>query len=162
MRCEASKTDLIVTRAQAAADRLRACGVTAPLKVTADNSLNRTRMGWFHHTGAVLHAGRVYLFVLCRRPPYYQEVAYSVISRLTAAYLRAATFFGSAEKIRSEMHYELAGPARQRAEVALAVVRAALDPALCAEALAAGQQLSLEDSFAMILTPGSTTGVPLA
>jgi polysaccharide pyruvyl transferase WcaK-like protein len=35
---EASKTDLIITRAQAAADRLRACGVTAPIEVTADNA----------------------------------------------------------------------------------------------------------------------------
>ncbi len=40
VRHEASKTDLIITRSQAAADRLRACGVTAPIKVTADNAFN--------------------------------------------------------------------------------------------------------------------------
>jgi polysaccharide pyruvyl transferase WcaK-like protein len=40
VRHEASKTNLIITRSQAAADRLRACGVTAPIKVTADNAFN--------------------------------------------------------------------------------------------------------------------------
>jgi polysaccharide pyruvyl transferase WcaK-like protein len=38
VRSQASKTDLIITRAQAAADRLRACGVTAPIETTADNA----------------------------------------------------------------------------------------------------------------------------
>jgi polysaccharide pyruvyl transferase WcaK-like protein len=40
VRREASKTDLIITRAQAAAERLRSYGVTAPLEVTADNAFN--------------------------------------------------------------------------------------------------------------------------
>jgi polysaccharide pyruvyl transferase WcaK-like protein len=40
MRREASKTSLIITRAAAAAERLRSCGVTAPLEVTADNAFN--------------------------------------------------------------------------------------------------------------------------
>lgn len=40
VRHEASKTDLIITRSQAAANRLRACGVTAPIEVTADNAFN--------------------------------------------------------------------------------------------------------------------------
>lgn len=38
LRREASKTSLIITRAAAAAERLRALGVTAPLEVTADNA----------------------------------------------------------------------------------------------------------------------------
>jgi polysaccharide pyruvyl transferase WcaK-like protein len=38
VRSEGSKTDLIVARAQAAADRLRGWGVTAPIEVTADNA----------------------------------------------------------------------------------------------------------------------------
>jgi polysaccharide pyruvyl transferase WcaK-like protein len=38
VRREASKTDLIITRSQAAADRLRAFGVTAPVETTADNA----------------------------------------------------------------------------------------------------------------------------
>ena len=38
VRSEASKTSLIVTRAAAAAERLRAWGITAPIEVTADNA----------------------------------------------------------------------------------------------------------------------------
>ncbi len=40
VRCEASKTSLIITRAAAAAGRMRSFGVTAPLAVTADNAFN--------------------------------------------------------------------------------------------------------------------------
>jgi polysaccharide pyruvyl transferase WcaK-like protein len=38
VRREASKTNLIITRTQAAAERLRSWGVTAPIEVTADNA----------------------------------------------------------------------------------------------------------------------------
>lgn len=38
VRREASKTDLIIVRARAAAERLRAWGVTAPIEITADNA----------------------------------------------------------------------------------------------------------------------------
>jgi polysaccharide pyruvyl transferase WcaK-like protein len=38
VRREASKTDLIITRTQAAAGRLKALGVTAPMEVTADTA----------------------------------------------------------------------------------------------------------------------------
>lgn len=38
VRREASKTDLIITRSKAAADRLRSWGVAAPIEVTADNA----------------------------------------------------------------------------------------------------------------------------
>ena len=40
VRREASKTDLIVARTQAAAQRLRAIGVTAPMEVSADNAFS--------------------------------------------------------------------------------------------------------------------------
>jgi polysaccharide pyruvyl transferase WcaK-like protein len=40
VRREASRTELIVTRAQAAAERLRAVGVSAPITATADNAFN--------------------------------------------------------------------------------------------------------------------------
>jgi polysaccharide pyruvyl transferase WcaK-like protein len=40
MRKEASKTSLIITRAVAAASRLRSFGVTAPMETTADNAFN--------------------------------------------------------------------------------------------------------------------------
>lgn len=50
VRHEASKTDLIITRSQAAADSLREYGVTAPIQVTADNAFNfqtaRSDEGW--------------------------------------------------------------------------------------------------------------------
>lgn len=39
VRREASKTGLIVVRAEAAAERLRSWGVTAPVEITADNAL---------------------------------------------------------------------------------------------------------------------------
>jgi polysaccharide pyruvyl transferase WcaK-like protein len=40
VRRQASKTCLIITRAAAAAERLRSFGVTAPMEVTADNAFN--------------------------------------------------------------------------------------------------------------------------
>jgi polysaccharide pyruvyl transferase WcaK-like protein len=40
VRQEASQTDLIITRSVAAADRLKAARVTAPIEVTSDNALN--------------------------------------------------------------------------------------------------------------------------
>lgn len=40
VRKEASKTTLIITRAAAAAERLRSFGVTAPMEATADNAFN--------------------------------------------------------------------------------------------------------------------------
>ena len=49
---------------------------------------------------------------------------------------------------------------RLLADAALAMVRAALDPALFDEAFAAGQQLSLEEAFATILVSSSGTGAP--
>jgi hypothetical protein len=86
-----------------------------------------------------------------------------VAARLATAqgvYLHAATLFGSADGICSRIPYELAGPARQLAEAALAKVRSALDPALFAGAFTAGEQLSLEEAFATILAPGSVHADP--
>lgn len=40
VRSQASKTSLIITRADAAAGRLRRFGVTAPIEITADNAFN--------------------------------------------------------------------------------------------------------------------------
>jgi len=86
-----------------------------------------------------------------------------VAARLATAqgtYQRAAALFGLAERVRGQIRYELAGPARLLADTALATVRAALDPALFAEAFTAGQQLSLEEAFAAISASSSGTGVP--
>ena len=87
--------------------------------------------------------------------------SFLVAARLATAqgaYLRAATLFGLAERIRSETHYEPAGIARLLTDAALTRVRAALDPASFAEAFTAGQQLSLEDAFTSIFAPSSDTG----
>jgi predicted ATPase/transcriptional regulator with XRE-family HTH domain len=88
-----------------------------------------------------------------------------VAARLATAqggYQRAATLFGLADDLRSRIHYELAGPARQLAEAALAKVRAGLDPASFAGAFTAGQQISLDEAFATLLAPSSGTGAPLS
>jgi len=77
-----------------------------------------------------------------------------VAARLATAqqqYPRAATLFGLAEQMHSQIHYAIAGPIRALANAALATVRAALGPALFAEAFAAGQQLSLEEAFTTLL-----------
>jgi polysaccharide pyruvyl transferase WcaK-like protein len=90
-RREASKTDLIITRSQAAAERLRSWGVSAPLEATADNAFNflpnPTDAEWFKKVwpevnGIVgLAAVNFYLFPVmprlfgpkeyCYRWPYY-------------------------------------------------------------------------------------------
>jgi hypothetical protein len=87
----------------------------------------------------------------------------TVAARLAAAqgaYLRAAALFGLADEMRNRIHYELAGPARQLLDDALARVRAALDPALFEEVFAAGRRLSLEEAFATILAPGAPSSGP--
>jgi predicted ATPase/transcriptional regulator with XRE-family HTH domain len=68
------------------------------------------------------------------------------------AYLRAATLFGLAEKVRRQIGYESVGPVRLLADAALTTVHAALDSTHFAEAFAAGQKLSLEEAFPMTST----------
>src|SRR5512138_1696431 len=67
VRREASKTDLIIARSQAAADRLRACGVTASIHVTADNALSfqsaTSDEGWFKSVWPEARSGLVGLAV---------------------------------------------------------------------------------------------------
>ena len=90
-RREASKTDLIITRSQAAARRLRSLGVTAPIESTADNAFNFrpnpddadwVQRVWPERAGVVgLAVVNVYLFPVvlrlfgpkeyCYRWPYY-------------------------------------------------------------------------------------------
>jgi polysaccharide pyruvyl transferase WcaK-like protein len=68
VRSQASKTDLIITRAQAAADRLRACGVTAPIETTADNAFtfrpDDRDEGWVERTWPEGATGAVGLAVV--------------------------------------------------------------------------------------------------
>ena len=86
----------------------------------------------------------------------YEVMQLWVTARLATAqqhYQHAATLFGLADQAHSQIHYSIAGPMRALADAALATARAALEPVLFAEAFAAGQQMSLEEAFAMILAP---------
>jgi len=86
----------------------------------------------------------------------YEVMRLWVAARLATAqqqYQRAATLFGLAEQTHSQIHDAIAGPIRSLADAAIVTVQAVLDPAIFAEAFAAGQQLSLAEAFATILTP---------
>ena len=77
-----------------------------------------------------------------------------VAARLATAqqqYGRAATLFGLAEQLHSQIRYVIAGPVRTLADTALATVSEALDPAVFAEAFAVGQQMTLAEAFATML-----------
>ncbi|MCB0085685.1 MAG: hypothetical protein KDE47_32305, partial [Caldilineaceae bacterium] len=76
-----------------------------------------------------------------------------VAARLATAqqqYPHAATLFGLAEQLHSQIHHCIGGPMRARADAALAMVQAALEPAAFAEAFAAGREMVLEGAFAVI------------
>ncbi len=66
-------------------------------------------------------------------------------------YPRAATLFGLAEQVSSQIRYALVEPVRAQVDAALATVRDALDPAVFAAAFNAGKQLSLAEAFATAL-----------
>ncbi len=98
-----------------------------------------------------------------RRINVYEVQRFWLAARLATAqqqYPRAATLFGLAEQMHSQIHYAIAGPMRALADAALATVRDALDPAVFAAAFAAGQQMSLEDAFAGILSPAQVSSQP--
>lgn len=79
-----------------------------------------------------------------------------VAARLAAAqqrYVRAATLFGLAAQAHSAIHDVIAGPMRTMADEGLATVKAALDPAVFAEAFNTGQHLALSEAFATIVAP---------
>ena len=81
-----------------------------------------------------------------------------VAARLAVAqqrYARAATLFGLAGQVHSDIHNVIAGPMRALADDALAAVRAALEPGLFAAAFDSGRKLSLAEAFATILAPRS-------
>jgi hypothetical protein len=77
-----------------------------------------------------------------------------VVARVATAqhqYLRAATLFGLADQVHSQINYAIAGPMRALADAAQATVQAALDPVVFAEAFITGQQMSLEQAIAEAL-----------
>lgn len=67
-------------------------------------------------------------------------------------YQRAASLFGLAEQAHSQIHHVIGGTLRTLADAALTTVQAALEPAVFAEAFAAGQQMTLEQGIATLLT----------
>ncbi|MFN8464547.1 MAG: BTAD domain-containing putative transcriptional regulator [Caldilineaceae bacterium] len=69
-------------------------------------------------------------------------------------YKRAATLAGVTDAVQRQANNVYAGPALPLVDAAVAQARAALGPAVFAEAFAAGQQMSLEEAFAVILAPG--------
>lgn len=79
VRNEANKTDLIIVRARAAAERLRGWGVTAPIEVTADNAFTfvpdpadagLSHRLWPEASGRIMGLALVdfYLFPVVMRP----------------------------------------------------------------------------------------------
>ncbi len=72
---------------------------------------------------------------------------------------RAATLFGLADQVHSQIHYAIAGPVRSLADAALATVREMLDPAVFAAAFGTGQQLSLEEAYTTILAPNHADAI---
>lgn len=76
-------------------------------------------------------------------------------------YLRAATLFGLADQVSTCLTYVPAEPIRSRIDAARTTVRAALDGDAFAEALAAGQRLSLGEVFTTILAPTAIRTYPL-
>ena len=74
-----------------------------------------------------------------QRNNFYEVMRLWVAARLATAqqqYLRAATLFGLAEQMHSQIHYAIAGPMRTLADAALATVQGALDPVAFVEAFA--------------------------
>ena len=92
----------------------------------------------------------------------YEVARLFVAARLATGqqqYQRAATLFGLADQVHSQIHYAIAGPVRSLAVAALATVREMLDPAVFAAAFGTGQQLSLEEAYTTILAPNHADAI---
>ena len=122
VRSEASKTDLIIVRAQAAAERLRSLGVSAPIEVTADNAFtfrpDDADEGWVQRAWPVAAAGRG-LVGLAVVDPY----LWPVVMRP----------WGRREDCYKWPYYHTRTPERSRATEALASSYAALADSLVVE-----------------------------
>lgn len=82
------------------------------------------------------------------------------LATLRQHFTRAATFFGLVSRLQTELHHAIDAPMRPLIDAALAMAQTALDPTVFAEAFATGQQMSLEEAFATILTPGPVATWP--
>jgi polysaccharide pyruvyl transferase WcaK-like protein len=120
VRHEASKSDLIITRSRAAADRLRACGVTAPMQVTADNAFTfqttKSDESWVQRQWPEARSGLVGLAVV-------NFNLWPVVMRL----------WGKSEDCYKWPYYFSTSPERRRASDELADAYAALADCLARE-----------------------------
>src|SRR5690606_25860635 len=82
------------------------------------------------------------------------------LATLQQQFIRAATLFGLVDQLQTQIHQSVEAPMRPLVDAALATVQAALAPEVFADAFAAGQQLSLEEAFAAILTPSHLGNSP--
>lgn len=82
------------------------------------------------------------------------------LATLQQQFIRAATLFGLVDQLQTQIHQSVEAPMRPLVDAALATVQAALAPEVFADAFAAGQQLSLEEAFAAILTPSHLDNSP--
>jgi hypothetical protein len=83
-----------------------------------------------------------------------------IAGRLATAqghYQCAATLFGLADAADHQFHHVYTG-SMLPLDATLAAVREALDPVVFAEAFTAGQQMSLEEAFAIILSSSHVGG----
>lgn len=142
VRTEASKTDLIIVRARAAAERLRSFGVRAPIEVTADNAFTfrpeRQDEGWVQRDWPEA-AGRG-LVGLAVVDPYQWPVSMRL--------------WGRREDCYKWPYYFSRSPERTRATEALAARYAALADALVAQhgkAVALIGMEQLDESFAQMV-----------
>jgi predicted ATPase/transcriptional regulator with XRE-family HTH domain len=86
-----------------------------------------------------------------------------VAARLAAQqehYLLAATRLGLAEQIAKRIGYADKTPMRPLIDAYVTTIRTELEPAVFAEAFAAGQQMTLAEAFTTILTPTYGEGAP--
>ncbi len=88
-----------------------------------------------------------------------EAALFFVAARLATAkqqYKRAATLFGLAEQMHSQIYRVIGSPMRSLSAVAMAIVRAVLTPSAFTEAFAHGQRMPLTDAFTtMMLAPES-------
>lgn len=83
-----------------------------------------------------------------------------VAARLATAqqqFVRAATLFGLADQLHSQVHNAIAGPMLALADAALATVRAALAPDRFVAAWAAGRALSVQEAINFVLAAASVS-----
>jgi len=81
------------------------------------------------------------------------------LATVQGEYKRAAMLFGLAEAAHGQIHHIYAGPMLPLVNAALTTVHKALGAEVFDGAFAAGQQLSLNEALATILSSTAVTGI---